>query len=265
MNKKWVVIVVSILVGFIIFCGILFVSSEKNKNDAYEQAVECLAKGQYETAYDMFDELRGYKNADTLLQEVVYQNGISKMNDEEFEAALDLLLTIPEYKASAAKIEEIRKHLQSDGTINMSGENQNITKKSGDTENGKSSDNEKDSKTSASANEDTEIRLGDYKRTVDRDGDSYYLMRVSIEEGNNIGISYTLYHKDCDFEGGRITGYTLLYDEIAKWDDEKKEYLLEKGSSKYTISVLNANEISLELQSENEHEQQFVGKYLRED
>lgn len=34
MNKKWVVIVVSILVGFIIFYGILFVSSEKNKNDA---------------------------------------------------------------------------------------------------------------------------------------------------------------------------------------------------------------------------------------
>ena len=97
MCKKYLILLLSLLMVVAIFCGGLFIKREMNNRDSYKQAIEYLADGDYENAYKNFDELRGYKNSDQLAQEAIYKNGISKMNIEEYELALELFQTIPEY------------------------------------------------------------------------------------------------------------------------------------------------------------------------
>lgn len=78
MCKKYLILLLSLLMVVAIFCGGLFIKREMNNRDSYKQAIEYLADGDYENAYKNFDELRGYKNSDQLAQEAIYKNGISK-------------------------------------------------------------------------------------------------------------------------------------------------------------------------------------------
>lgn len=268
MCKKYLILLLSLLMVVAVFGGGSFIKREMNNRASYKQAIEYLADGDYENAYKIFDELRGYKNSDQLVQETIYQNGISKMNIEEYELALELFQTIPEYKESASKIEKIQLYLQNEQANKTQDINQNDKLENNDTNQELITTYEnKDAETPIRVEENTKIENinGCYSRTVDRDNDTYYLLSVSIDEGGIISISYTLYHKDCNFEGGRITGYSLFYNEQASWNEEEQSYLLERGTSKYTISVQNTKEILVETDSEKEYDQLFVGKYLRDD
>ena len=69
-------------------------------NKQYKEAVSHLEKGNYDTAYDIFSSLEGFKNSREMMSETRYQEAQSLMNNGDYYTAYHILAEQESYKDS---------------------------------------------------------------------------------------------------------------------------------------------------------------------
>ena len=72
----------------------------------YNSALDLLDNGQYDDAYAVFKELKGFKDSNEMLDECTYQKGCSSIKSGNWSSAINTLEPISYYKSSKDKINE---------------------------------------------------------------------------------------------------------------------------------------------------------------
>lgn len=128
-NKKLAMIITPIVVGLfiaiVLISGFVKKQEETARFNAYNAAVEMAENGQYDEAIKAFEELAGYQDSETKIEECQfairdekYENALMLMSTGKYEEAIAIFSEIESHKDSGSKIVECNTAIQNEQQYN---------------------------------------------------------------------------------------------------------------------------------------------------
>ena len=101
-NKKLVIIIVSIAAGLIILAGAAFAVWKLviTPSNEYEKACALMDDGEYDDAIEIFEDLGDYKDCSEKITESKYQKALRTLDDGEYTIAEELFKELGDYRDS---------------------------------------------------------------------------------------------------------------------------------------------------------------------
>ena len=101
-NKKLVIIIVSIAAGHIILAGAAFAVWKLviTPSNEYEKACALMDDGEYDDAIEIFEDLGDYKDCSEKITESKYQKALRTLDDGEYTIAEELFKELGDYRDS---------------------------------------------------------------------------------------------------------------------------------------------------------------------
>ena len=100
-NKKIFLIVASIVTVVIVF--IVLLNSVIIPTSKYNDAVDLMNNGQYDTAIKAFEALDGYKDSNTQIKECRYLSAVEAQKSKDYDAAYAIFVELEKYSDSSSK------------------------------------------------------------------------------------------------------------------------------------------------------------------
>ena len=100
-NKKIFLIVASTVTAIIIF--VILLNSVIIPNGKYNDAVDLMNNGQYDSAIKAFEALDGYKDSDTQIKECRYLFAVEAQNNKDYDTAYTTFVELEKYSDSSSK------------------------------------------------------------------------------------------------------------------------------------------------------------------
>ena len=100
-NKKIFLITasaISVIIVFVILLNSVIIPTGK-----YNNAVDLMNNGQYDSAIKVFEALDGYKDSDTQIKECRYLSAVKSQTNKDFDAAYEIFKELENYSDSSSK------------------------------------------------------------------------------------------------------------------------------------------------------------------
>lgn len=94
------------IAGAVAVCVLGLVLIGGGRADKYEDALEAMEQGNYQTAIAAFDELGDYQDAEKQLQECRYGLAMQLLEEGDYEAAEEILLQMPSFRDAGSLLTE---------------------------------------------------------------------------------------------------------------------------------------------------------------
>lgn len=102
---KIIVAIISSILAILLICGIVLCSILYRR---YQSACSALEDGNYDTAYQMFVDLDGFMDSETMEREAMYQKGKATLENNQFDEAIIIFMELGDYSDSKALLADAK-------------------------------------------------------------------------------------------------------------------------------------------------------------